>query len=506
MQQFENPAFYLEHSHHLNVIPPAAARQPHGDLPHELVLALQHALLPPILFGQNRLERMRVIVIQPGHMTTQEMPADMRVRGSGHANSHANGHSPQVLPPVAAITRQTGMPPLSQRAVQGEILSDEAGKLYEKIGRQIRPLHQLVSGPYGEVIDVLPSVNTPSSKTVGETFTPPPDAVEPPPLQRETPRRHLYRSKKTNRIEEASGLKAPVNNSNVSQTSAARSSRTENTTCRKLLPDPGQWRVVYWGEFKELLASQLAHPERLRDSYRMPCYVQVFETLIPQRIETFRATIARQEKISSPLFPLTDETAARLELTNLLTPPRRTQPAPTQPAREHELLSPHARFFCLLVVNDPTVDVAVVRGAKSTPAGKTAATAQENGAVKKENEKSASELKKEIPERFMQTWNFVLSREEALYDLNQQNSLGQRLSRLYLRWRWSFKRRELRKWQVLLSGKDGDEQLWSIHPPQKKAYGIPEIRRWAQHTLASAGYDAEAMLPEWETYWRRKGF
>src|SRR5207253_3023020 len=46
---------------------------------------------------------------------------------------------------------------------------------------------------------------------------------------------------------------------------------------RKLFADPGQWRVLRWGEFRGLVAGQIAHPERLRDEHRLPCYVQVIE-------------------------------------------------------------------------------------------------------------------------------------------------------------------------------------------------------------------------------------
>jgi len=31
------------------------------------------------------------------------------------------------------------------------------------------------------------------------------------------------------------------------------------------------------------------------------------------------------------------------------------------------------------------------------------------------------------------------------------------------------------------------------------------IREWARKTLEAAGYDSQAMLPEWEIFWRRKG-
>ena len=63
---------------------------------------------------------------------------------------------------------------------------------------------------------------------------------------------------------------------------------------------------------------------------------------------------------------------------------------------------------------------------------------------------------------------------------------------------------EFRKWQVLLTGKSLDEQLWAVRPP-KGASGHPFIREWATRTLEFAAYDSRSMLTEWEIFWRRKG-
>ena len=63
-----------------------------------------------------------------------------------------------------------------QRAVRGEILSDESGRLYEKLGRQIRPIHQLASSQFGEAIDLVPNPPAPTRmmKPAAET-----NAVQP---------------------------------------------------------------------------------------------------------------------------------------------------------------------------------------------------------------------------------------------------------------------------------------------------------------------------------------
>jgi hypothetical protein len=62
----------------------------------------------------------------------------------------------------------------------------------------------------------------------------------------------------------------------------------------------------------------------------------------------------------------------------------------------------------------------------------------------------------------------------------------------------------MKKWRLLLSGKSADEQLWGIRPPSG-GVSQPAIREWARKTLEAAGYDSQAMLLEWEIFWRRKG-
>ena len=64
-------------------------------------------------------------------------------------------------------------------------------------------------------------------------------------------------------------------------------------------------------------------------------------------------------------------------------------------------------------------------------------------------------------------------------------------------------RAEILRWQVMLSGKSLDEQLWAVCPPTN-GLAHPTVRRWVEGALAHGGYDVGVMLPEWEIYWRRK--
>jgi hypothetical protein len=113
--------------------------------------------------------------------------------------------------------------------------------------------------------------------------------------------------------------------------------------------------------------------------------------------------------------------------------------------------------------------------------------------------------KNSIPERFCQPWEFKFSRDEVLYDMNVTGPFRGLFASVLRRLKESIHRRSaLRRWQVLLSGRSLDEQLWAIRPPEG-GLRHPGIRDWAQKTLALAGYDPGNMLLEWEIFWRRKG-
>src|SRR6185503_2227474 len=249
---------------------------------------------------------------------------------------------------------------------------------------------------------------------------------------------------------------------------------------RKLFADPGLWRAVLWGEFKEILARQLAHPERLSNSYRLPCYIQVIETERTVAIEEL-AAIYKSDKCQTPLYVLTDEIAAKLDLVLPL------RAAPSNDASSAPgTLPAHERVFRLVAANDPTIDV--VATLKNKPTAQT-----------------PKALKETIPARFIREWEFKLSREEASYDINAKPTLGSLIHAFCRRLRGLKARNEFRKWRALLAGKSTDEQLWAVHPPAG-TLGDSAVREWAQQTLGRGGYDAQKMIGEWEIFWRRRGF
>jgi hypothetical protein len=113
-------------------------------------------------------------------------------------------------------------------------------------------------------------------------------------------------------------------------------------------------------------------------------------------------------------------------------------------------------------------------------------------------------LKDSIPSRFVKEWEFKISHDEALYDMNVPLTLGKSIREIFRRLRVGKRRREFSKWQALLTGKDIDEQLWAVRPPTGLLRDSV-VRDWAAKTLELGGYDSRKMMIEWEILWRRKG-
>jgi hypothetical protein len=296
-------------------------------------------------------------------------------------------------------------PPLSAaRAVRGEILRDEAGRYYEKIGNFVRELGALGASADGDLLEVPPT---------------------------------------------------------------AESHKKEEPS-RKMFPDPGQYRVLRWGEFKALLAGQIAHPQRLRDEHRLPCYVQVVESGIRQPVQELAKTLFGDSAIAHELLMLSAGAAERLQLKDLIP---QNQPEGTA-TRERGLVLPGDRLFRLKVAIDPTAN---------------------------EPAPEPQPRKKAIPERFA-SLPARRPREEVLEQMRTPSGFTHRLAGLR---RSLFAQAEFSKWQRALWGKDYDEQLWGIAPPAGMIED-PAVREWASATLELAGYDLGSMLREWEIYWRRK--
>lgn len=438
-------------------------RPPHGmptsddafdpGIARMILVAMQNELLPPVFFGQTPLQRMRVMIVAPGEPVNFPPSAI-------------------VLPMIPSTLQKREALPLSSRRVAGDILRDQEGRLYEKTANGIRPLHRLAPGPRGEILDLAPTNLQPQIPV-------PPAAIS-------------DSGEKLNEAEAIAGQREKkIEHAEVRSRPAAL------PTFRKLLAEPGLRRLVAWGDFKTMLAAQLAHPERLPETHRLPCYAQIYEITSAQRIEALTAVVLKPGQDGHQLQLLTDEMAEKLRL-EWMWEKRRRIPPPIR--REPGVLFAHDWVLQLRLAKDPTR--AESRPVYKQPAVNSKAAETPAATVAPDLEKDAARLKKSISQQFLQAHEFLYSREEVLYDMRLENFSGNsRLRRLKSLFNG---RAQLRKWNVLLNGKNLEEQLWAVRPP-KGMLSKPEIRDWARQTLAQAGYDLQIMLLEWEIFWRRKG-
>jgi hypothetical protein len=364
-------------------------------------------------------------------------------------------------------------------------LRDQEGCLYEKIGEQIRPLRKLASGSRGQVLELVSS--------------PEPVSEIRAPLDNEQP----AESPKAKHGNFSQSGQQHRQNATLNQARPVAQPATEkpkSAPYRKLFPDPGQKRVIRLGDFKSMLVPQLAHPERLRDTHRLACYLQVYELTTIQRLESLAALVLGDARQVSQLLPMTQPVTQQLGLTSLL----RIRPRPRGNfPREAGLLLPYERVFRLRLAQDPTADDAAL--AEPQPATNLPAKEPFTSDGQRPASVPGRGPKNVIPERYIKPWEFKLTRDEALYDMNVTATFAGRITSLS-KWLkgWIKGRGALKKWQFLLNGKSADEQLWAI-PLPKGGGSHPSIRDWARKTLETAGYDPRTMLLEWEIFWRRKG-
>jgi hypothetical protein len=385
------------------------------------------------------------------------------------------------MPPAPPMPREKRLQP---RPVRGEILRGEDGHLYEKIGEQIRPLHKLVSGSRGQVLELVPSEQPISEITVTA------ESNEPAAQFAEAPKGNTPRS----------GRQRQQNEQSIHAVPDAAAETPKRAPYRTFFSDPGQRRIIRLGDFKSMLAPQLAHPERVRDAHRLACYLQVYEVTTAQRLENLAASVFGDVGRVSELQTVTDLIIHQLGLTALL---RSRARVPANFPRQAGWFLPGERVFRLQLAQDPTADDPTL--AERPPAVNFRIENPVTPEARCPASTSGLTPKTAIPERYLKPWEFKLSRDEVLYDMNVTatfagwfSSLNQRLKR------WLGGREELKKWQILLSGKSADEQLWAIRPP-KGGVSHPPIRDWACKTLEAAGYDPRTMPLEWEIFWRRKG-
>jgi hypothetical protein len=280
---------------------------------------------------------------------------------------------------------------------------------------------------------------------------------------------------------------------------------------RCLLPRPGVKRVVSFGEFKTQLSAQLAHPERLRDTHRLPCCVQLYRVTMAQpRLEVAKRLLGASAS-AADLLMFTPDAARRLQLP----PPRHARPRDGETRQESPWLDAGEEIVELRVIHDHTQDPGREQGAEAprehaavklpvAPVPPTSRPAVIPKAEAVAPAPSAPAMRVEIPARFLTSPDFKLTREEALFDMAVAATTRGPLEVIRRLARTLTRRGELERWRALLDGHERDEQLWQVRPPHA-ALTDRRSRAWVHRALTLGGYDTGRMLREWELYWRRRG-
>jgi len=371
---------------------------PFGSPVRVMLIAIRHDPQPPVFYGHHLLQRLQALLAAPddsAEFDLQEPPLRpaSRIPAENFEKTRAL-LPPRFLPPLPLPPASNEQHTPKPRLVHGDLLADSNGQLYEKFGRQVRPLQSVVSGPRGEILELMPRSHRDSAVNRRETAA---DVRDAEPVSDKQP--------------DPAATTTSVSSVKISDDSAAANNRP--AFIRQSAPAPHRPRP-------DLRRKQIARPSELNQ--------------------------ARQTPIASP----TQQTQRE----------RQSSSAP-QPVQAN----PEA-------TNSPT---------------------------------AVAELKIAIPEQWLKPWEFRISREEALYDQQHEAKVSRSLFNTVRNLKRRFATNEaFRKWQSLLSGRNPEEQLWDVRPPTGYL-GHPQVREWAQQTMALAGYDPRVMLPEWEIFWRRKG-
>lgn len=418
-----------------------AFRYPHSRMAMPPAVPMQHMFLismpgdarAPFLHHGLPMQSMQLVLLGA------ENPCEME---------DAVGPIP-ALPPQLLLRAPRGHASVIPKEVTGEILRDVDGRLYERIGDRIRPVRQLFAGARGEVIDLLPA-HAPAEPAPSQAL---PRAAE-PPVATQTPDDST-----------APGATA--------ETVAERSLRE---LTRRLVPEPGFWRLVRYADFIDVLGPQLNAAARLQPGHQLACYVEVFEVCVPTSTAELDQAAAREFGVAGKFLPLSFELCRRFGLS---LPRPAFALAAGQSQQAVGAVPPGARFVTLRVALDPTLDTPSMGQPPPPP------------------------LKTAIPDEFGKPWELRLSREEAAYDQAMHSRHGF-LRRCVDRVIHRVASRDLDKWRALLQGRTTDQQLWSVRPP-RGAFDDARVDRWLEQALQLGGYDVARMRTEWEIYWRRHG-
>jgi hypothetical protein len=253
-------------------------------------------------------------------------------------------------------------------------------------------------------------------------------------------------------------------------------------TARKLMPEPGIWKVLRYSDFVDLLSPQLQNPGRLQPRHQLACYVQVYELVAPCGLT------ALEDKTTGELgkfgkIKLLSHDLCRQFSFNL--PRQPLALTDTRGSNSTGLLPAGARFITLRVAIDPTAEQS------------------QKSEIKTDAQQPGKPPKFIVPTQSAKPWEICIRRDEAVYDMMvaaNASWIKKLVKRLWRRIPTS----QIRKWQALLVGKSLEQQLWQVRPP-KGALNCNYVRRWLTQVLQLGGYDVPRMSKEWEIFWRQRG-
>lgn len=426
----------------------------------QFLLGLQRDPGSPVLFGQHRLERVRIVIIErddPHAVDDDEEFDDVETM------DEVAGSEPELLPTLGS--QRLLAPP---RLVNGEILRGENGALYERFGQRIRPLRGLASGPRGEVLEI---------------------AAAPAGGRGPEPKRAAKAPSAPEKIVEAEEDETPAP---AEPREPPRGAPESAAPFRALLAAPGAWRVLRLADVRGLLGGQLAHPERLRDSHHLPCYVQVYEATRPQSHADLATAALGDAARAGEFTAITPPLLQVLGLVGLLPAPRPVARAAQRPG----WLLAGERVVHLALAHDPTAANTPAPAPAPAPTAPPASVAPVAPAVAAPA--AAPALKSAVPAAFEQSARYAMTREDAVLALARPEGFSARVGRAF-----GSGAEARRRWQLCLSGRSLDEQLWGVPPPAGWRHQ-PDVLAWAEQALRLGNYELPAMLREWSVYWTRQ--
>jgi hypothetical protein len=256
-----------------------------------------------------------------------------------------------------------------------------------------------------------------------------------------------------------------------------------STVARRLMPEPGVWKVLRYADFVDLLTPQLQNPGRLQSGHQLACYVQVYELNAPCGLTALEDKASGELGKSGRIKLLSYDLCRQFSFNLPRQPLALTD---TRGAHATGLLPAGARFITVRLAVDPTAEQSQKTDAKAAL-----------------QQSAAKPPKFIVPTQSAKPWEISISRDEALYDMAAAASASW-IRKLVRRLSGRVSTREIRKWQTLLVGKSPEQQLWQVRPP-KGALNCNRVRHWLNQTLQLGGFDVPRMAAEWEIFWRQRG-